>query len=215
MALGKHNVRVQACWRDASRARSATRWSRRSSPTCPEGSDRPADRPHALRRHDQRFPTPRSRAMLEYAARSLRAGTAFATSSSSATTAATRRAEASVAAAARPRMGAASPVRVHALAEYYRVDRARVRAGAEGSAASRDAEIGTHAGLADTSLALAVDPRLVRSDAAARRQRARRGATACTAIRAARAPSSGQVGVDLDRRAHRVAAIRARASARR
>ena len=29
MALGKHNVRVQARWPERSRARSATRWSRR------------------------------------------------------------------------------------------------------------------------------------------------------------------------------------------
>jgi creatinine amidohydrolase/Fe(II)-dependent formamide hydrolase-like protein len=56
-----------------------------------------------------------------------------------------------------------SAVRVHALTEYYRaaetdfprklLDRGYV-----------DAEIGTHAGLADTSLTLALDPRLVRAD---------------------------------------------------
>ena len=56
---------------------------------------------------------------------------------------------------------AASPVRVHAVEEYYRAgDRDYAQAlklkgfGAE--------EIGTHAGLADTSLSLAVDPHLVR-----------------------------------------------------
>jgi creatinine amidohydrolase/Fe(II)-dependent formamide hydrolase-like protein len=58
---------------------------------------------------------------------------------------------------------AASPVRVHAIGEYYRAatveffDALRKQGFA-------DAEIGPHAGLADTSLMLAVDPRLVRSD---------------------------------------------------
>jgi creatinine amidohydrolase len=58
---------------------------------------------------------------------------------------------------------AATPARVHAIDEYYRVtettypDALRRRG-------FGDAEIGTHAGLADTSLALAVDPRLVRTD---------------------------------------------------
>jgi len=58
---------------------------------------------------------------------------------------------------------AATPVRVHAIAEYY-------RAAADGFAKdlkSRGytaAEIGLHAGLADTALTLAIDPRLVRSD---------------------------------------------------
>lgn len=58
---------------------------------------------------------------------------------------------------------AASGVRVHAVSEYYRA--------AESGFAQllrqrgfRDDEIGTHAGLADTSLALALDPRLVRTE---------------------------------------------------
>jgi creatinine amidohydrolase len=58
---------------------------------------------------------------------------------------------------------AASPVRVHALQEYYQVldnefKQALKRKG------MKDAEIGTHAGALDTSLALAVDPQLVRVD---------------------------------------------------
>jgi len=58
---------------------------------------------------------------------------------------------------------AATPVRVHAVDEYYRV------AATDYPEALRrrgfgDDEIGTHAGLADTSLALAVDPGLVRMD---------------------------------------------------
>ncbi len=58
---------------------------------------------------------------------------------------------------------AASPARVHFIAEYY-------RAGTEPYAATlrqrglSEAQIGTHAGSADTSLMLAVDPRLVRAE---------------------------------------------------
>jgi len=56
----------------------------------------------------------------------------------------------------------ASPVRVHAIEEYYRaVERDFAQAlRAQGFS---DAEIGIHAGAADTSLALAVDENLVRS----------------------------------------------------
>jgi creatinine amidohydrolase len=58
---------------------------------------------------------------------------------------------------------AASPARVHAVDAYYRATetdypQALKRKG------YRDDEIGLHAGLADTSLALAVDPRLVRAE---------------------------------------------------
>jgi creatinine amidohydrolase len=58
---------------------------------------------------------------------------------------------------------AGTPVRVVAIVEYY-------RAATDGFAkylrqrGYSDAEIGVHAGLADTSLALAVDPRLVRAE---------------------------------------------------
>ncbi len=52
---------------------------------------------------------------------------------------------------------------MHAIEDYYRVGettyvQALKRQG------YRDEEIGTHAGLADTSLAMAIDPRLVRTD---------------------------------------------------
>jgi creatinine amidohydrolase/Fe(II)-dependent formamide hydrolase-like protein len=56
---------------------------------------------------------------------------------------------------------AATPVRVHAIDEYFAV----TQTGYPQALRSRgysDAEIGTHAGLADTALALAVDPGLVR-----------------------------------------------------
>ena len=58
---------------------------------------------------------------------------------------------------------AATPVRVHAVEDYYQAAetdfvQALKRQG------FRDDEIGTHAGLADTSLSLAVDPKLVRAE---------------------------------------------------
>jgi creatinine amidohydrolase/Fe(II)-dependent formamide hydrolase-like protein len=58
------------------------------------------------------------------------------------------------------------PCRVHALLDYYRVTQTAFVATLR-SAGYSDYEIGTHAGLADTSLALAVDKSLVRSDALA------------------------------------------------
>jgi creatinine amidohydrolase/Fe(II)-dependent formamide hydrolase-like protein len=58
---------------------------------------------------------------------------------------------------------AATPVRVHAIEEYYRTGAVEVPRllGARGYAA---AELGRHAGLADTALMLATDARLVRRD---------------------------------------------------
>jgi creatinine amidohydrolase/Fe(II)-dependent formamide hydrolase-like protein len=56
-----------------------------------------------------------------------------------------------------------TPVRVHALTEYYRVTETKYPAQLQQRGYSQ-AEIGTHAGLADTSLALAVDKSLVRAD---------------------------------------------------
>jgi creatinine amidohydrolase/Fe(II)-dependent formamide hydrolase-like protein len=69
---------------------------------------------------------------------------------------------------------AKTPVRVHAPAEYYRaseIDYVQLLK----HQGFGDAEIGTHAGLADTSLMLALDPREVRTDqlqAAAKIERA-------------------------------------------
>ena len=57
---------------------------------------------------------------------------------------------------------AASPVRVHAVEEYYRAAEHDFAALLRKQGLS-DAEIGIHAGAADTSLALAADPQLVRS----------------------------------------------------
>ncbi len=58
---------------------------------------------------------------------------------------------------------AATSVRVHAIEEYYRAGQAEF-ARLLKSKGFRDEEVGTHAGLADTSLMLATDPRLVRAD---------------------------------------------------
>ena len=58
---------------------------------------------------------------------------------------------------------AAQSARVHGIEEYYRASESefgRLLA----SKGFREEEVGTHAGLADTSLTLAVDPRLVRTD---------------------------------------------------
>ena len=61
------------------------------------------------------------------------------------------------------RAWAGTPVRVHAIDAYYRAS----TTGASALFRSRgyqDSELGTHAGALDTSLALAVDPGLVRQD---------------------------------------------------
>jgi creatinine amidohydrolase len=58
---------------------------------------------------------------------------------------------------------AATPVRAHAIEEYYAASNGGFAEMLRQKGFS-DAQIGTHAGLADTSLALAVDPSLVRID---------------------------------------------------
>jgi creatinine amidohydrolase len=57
----------------------------------------------------------------------------------------------------------ASPVRVHAIGEYYRAATSEFHDSLRKQGFS-DADIGPHAGLADTSLMLAVDPKVVRTD---------------------------------------------------
>jgi creatinine amidohydrolase len=57
----------------------------------------------------------------------------------------------------------AQPVRVHAIGEYYRASETEFRLLLRGKGYGEE-EIGTHAGLADTSLTLAVDPSLVRTE---------------------------------------------------
>jgi len=58
---------------------------------------------------------------------------------------------------------AATPVRAHFIAEYYRAGVEPYAQALRGKGLT-DAQIGLHAGAADTSLMLAVDPRLVRAD---------------------------------------------------
>lgn len=58
---------------------------------------------------------------------------------------------------------ASTPVRVHALDAYYRATETAYRRALEAKGHT-DAEIGIHAGLADTSLALATVPGVVRTD---------------------------------------------------
>jgi creatinine amidohydrolase len=57
----------------------------------------------------------------------------------------------------------ATGVRAHAIEEYYRAGETEFPHLLK-SKGFRDEEVGTHAGLADTSLMLAVDPRLVRAN---------------------------------------------------
>jgi creatinine amidohydrolase len=88
---------------------------------------------------------------------------------------------------------AGEATRVHAVEDYYRAgdaDYAKLLK----SKGYTDAEIGTHAALADTSLALAVDPQLVRAD----RLRAKPGAADGVYGDPTRSSAEvGQLGVDL------------------
>jgi len=84
---------------------------------------------------------------------------------------------------------AATDVRAHAIEEYYRASAAEF-ARLLKSEGYREHEIGTHAGLADTSLMLALDPSLVRAN----RLQAGDGVHG-DAKRAN--PQLGQLGVDL------------------
>ncbi|HEX6706599.1 MAG TPA: creatininase family protein [Albitalea sp.] len=84
------------------------------------------------------------------------------------------------------------PARVHALEDYYRAFNDEYRALLKGKGL-RDDEIGTHAGLADVALSLAVDPQLVRSE-----RLASTGAGEGATGDARRATAAlGQLGADL------------------
>jgi creatinine amidohydrolase len=85
-----------------------------------------------------------------------------------------------------------SPVRVHAVPEYYRAAEASYPKQLR-SRGYTDAEIGTHAGLADTSLALAIDPRLIRADQLASKSDAALGVYGDPRRASA---ELGQIGVD-------------------
>ena len=72
------------------------------------------------------------------------------------------------------RAWAKSPARAHAIVDYYRAAETDFAATLRARGYS-DQEIGTHAGLADTSLALAIDAALVRTDKLAAPPRAADG----------------------------------------
>ena len=93
---------------------------------------------------------------------------------------------------------AAQPAcRVHALVDYYRVTQTGYIDALKARGFSAD-EIGTHAGAADTALALAVDPSLVRQDALGRKAGARDGLRDGVSGDPRRASAeAGQAGVDL------------------
>ena len=84
---------------------------------------------------------------------------------------------------------AATDVRAHAIEEYYRASEAEFPQLLK-SKGYREEEVGTHAGLADTSLMLAVDPSLVRAN------RLRPG-DGTYGDPARSNPQLGQLGVDL------------------
>ena len=88
---------------------------------------------------------------------------------------------------------AATAIRVHFVSEYYEAQAAPFAAALRQRGLS-EAQIGTHAGSADTSLMLAVDPRLVRADKLARPPAAAEGTYGDPRPSTA---ALGQAGVDL------------------
>jgi creatinine amidohydrolase/Fe(II)-dependent formamide hydrolase-like protein len=159
MALGKHNVRVKALAEKIARSLGNAV----VAPVIayvPEGSINP---PTSHMRFPGTITVPDAtfESVLEYAARSFRLhgfrDIVFLGDHSG------YQKDESAVAARLNREWAATPVRAHAIVEYYDATQ-KAYVEALRRAGYRDDEIGTHAGLADTSLALAVDPRLVRAD---------------------------------------------------
>ena len=162
MALGKHNVRVKAL----SQRIAVALGNALVAPVIayvPEGS---VDPPSAHMRFPGTItiPTATFESVLEYAARSLRVH-GFRDIVFVGDHGGYQRSEEAVARRL-DREWSASSVRVHALAAYYRAASTEFPAALEKRGYTH-AEIGTHAGLADTALALAVDPKLVRAEALA------------------------------------------------
>ena len=181
MALGKHNVRVRRSRADR-RARSATRWSRPWSPTCPKATVAAAEPATCALPARSRCRATPSEASLEGAARSFRqhgfrdivligdhGG---------------YQAELKAVAARLNRDWAATSARAHFVADYYRAAQPSI-VQALARAGLTDAQIGTHAGSADTSLMLAVDPRSC-GPSSLLLPRRRRGSRRRTATRARR-----------------------------
>jgi creatinine amidohydrolase len=84
---------------------------------------------------------------------------------------------------------AATPVRAYAIEEYYRAGEAEFAQLLKSKGYSEE-EIGTHAGLADTSLMLGVDPNLVRANRLRPGEGVHGDPTRAN-------PQLGQLGVDL------------------
>jgi creatinine amidohydrolase/Fe(II)-dependent formamide hydrolase-like protein len=157
MVLGKHNVRVDAlCERIAQALGNAL-----VAPVIayvPEGSVSPPSS-HMRFAGTISITPPTFERLLEDAARSLRAS-GFRDIVFVGDHGGYQRNEQAVAARL-DREWAKTPVRAHALVEYYAAVETEYPAALAARGYSK-AEIGTHAGLADTSLSLAVDPALVR-----------------------------------------------------
>jgi len=159
MALGKHNARVRALSERIAR----TLGSALVAPVVayvPEGG---LDPPTAHMRFPGTITLPQEtfRKMLEYAARSFKAS-GFRDIVLLGDHGGYQSDEKAVADRLN-REWSATNVRVHAIDEYYRASQTAFVQALK-SRGYRDEEIGTHAGLADTSLMLAVDPRMVRLD---------------------------------------------------
>lgn len=107
---------------------------------------------------------------------------------------------------------ASTAVRAHFVAEYYRAAQGRYVDALRASGLG-DAQIGTHAGAADTALLMAINPALVRPDQMPRDAREGLAVGVAGDPKAATA-ELGRLGVDLIV-AQTVAAIRAATAARR
>src|SRR5262245_20277893 len=158
MALGKHNVRVKALAERIARALGHAI----VAPVLayvPEGAIEPPTGhmrfPGTITVREETF-----RQTLESAARSFRAH-GFRDIVLLGDHGSTQAGQRAVAARLN-REWAATPVRVHAVEEYYRAATAGLEALLK-SKGYRAEEIGQHAGLSDTSLMLALEPRLVRA----------------------------------------------------
>jgi creatinine amidohydrolase len=90
---------------------------------------------------------------------------------------------------------AAQPARVHAIEEYYHAAEGEFGVLLKGKG-YREQEVGRHAGLADTSLMLALDPRLVRADRL-QTGAGRESGSGVDGDPRRSSPELGQLGVDL------------------
>src|SRR6476620_2287362 len=157
MVLGKHNVRVKALAETIARALGNAL----VAPVVAYVPQRSVDPPTSHMRVAGTLTVPVStfESVLEYAARSLRKS-GFRDIVFIGDHGGYQRSEEAVAQRLN-RQWSGAHLRVHALTDYYRVTETLYRQALK-SRGFTDAEIGTHAGVADQSLSLAVDPRLVR-----------------------------------------------------